>query len=179
MAADLAEVIDSLRREVNAPGEDLFPNATDDDWLGNLQDSFWDAMLDGLISPAAYTEADGVVSPIAPNTTEFSREFLQLVVFYAGVRIIRNYFSGMNSTFKAKAGPVEYETQKSATVVRDLLAELVRKRNILLLRLSDIGMSQSYYVDAVLARDESMAYGDTPFVGPSIHRVEGGYGRTF
>lgn len=179
MAVDLGDLVDSLKREVSPPGEDLFPNAVEDDYIGNLEDAFWDAMLDGLIDPARYTEADASVTPIAPNTTELSREYQQLVVFYAGIRIIRNFMLNMNSTFRAKAGPVEFETVRSATVVRDLLAELVRKRNIILLRLSDIGTSQSYYVDAILARDEAMAFGDTPYVGHTIRRIEGGYGRTY
>lgn len=67
--------------------------------------------------------------------------------------------------FKAKAGPVEYETQQAATLLRDLLAELQRKRAIVLDRLSETYATETFYIDAVRSRDEAMTYGEVDFVG--------------
>lgn len=158
MAVDLGDLIESLRREVSPPGEDLFPDATDDDYFGNLQDSFWDARLDGLLE--GYTESDGLVVPTS-GTTELTRDLQQLVVLYAGVRIVRNHLRALNTLFRSKAGPVEFETQKSAQVLKAILDELHARRNLVLTRLSDVGSVDSYYIDALIARDESLGYGDT------------------
>lgn len=158
MAVLLEDLIPSLQREVSPPGEDLFPDAIDDEWLGNLQDAFWDARLDGLLE--GFTEAEGVVSPMS-GTTDMTRDLQQLVVLYAGIRIVRNHLRALNTLFRAKAGPVEFETQKSANLLKGLLDELHARRNLVLTRLSDVGSVDSYYIDALVARDESLAYGDT------------------
>lgn len=162
MAIDLGELIEPLRREVSPPGEDLFPNASDDEFFGNLQDAFWDAKLDGLLTN--YTESDGLVSPIT-GTTELSREFQQLVVLYAGLRIVRNHLRSLNTVFRSKAGPVEFETQKSAQLLSGLLDELRTRRRLVLDRLADLGALDTYYIDAVIARDDSLRYGDSYWWG--------------
>ena len=148
MATDLSDLIDSLKREVNPPGSNLYPDANDDTWLGNLQDAFWEAYLDGLIT-STYAESDGLVTPDLP------KDLQQLLVFYAGYKIIRNTIRDLKTMFRSKAGPVEYEVQQSSSVFRDILAELSKKRSLLLQRLSDLGYADSYYVDAVIARTDS------------------------
>jgi len=151
VSVDLGELIPSLRREINPPGEDLFPNATNSEFLGNLVDGFWEAVLDGLIT--GYTvDEDGIITPVS-GSTDLGREIQQLVVFYAGFRILRNVLRNLNTKFRAKAGPVEYETAQSANTLRDILGELTNRRNILLSRLSDMGYTETYYIDSVMARD--------------------------
>lgn len=162
MAVDLGDLIESLQREVSPPGENLFPDATDDEWFGNLQDSFWDARLDGLLE--GYTEQDGQVTPISGDV-ELTRDLQQIVVLYAGIRIVRNHLRALNTLFRAKAGPVEFETQKSAQMLAGLLDELRERRRILLTRLGDMGVTDSFYIDALIARDESLRWGDTYWWG--------------
>ena len=158
MAVDLEDLIDPLTREVSPPGSDLFPNATDAEWTGNLSDGFWECILDGVIT--GYTESDGLVSP-SSGTEDLSRDLQQLIVFYAGFRIVRNQLRDVATLFRAKAGGVEYEKQQAATLLRALLDELTRKRTLLLDRLSDVGAVDSYYADAVADRSASISYGDT------------------
>lgn len=158
MAVALADLVDSLRREVSPPGEDLFPDAVDADFEGNLQDAFWEARLDGLLE--GYTESGGSVTP-SSGSTDLTRDLQQIIVLYAGVRIVRNHLRSLNTLFRSKAGPVEFETQKSAAVLKSLLDDLHSRRALVLARLSDVGSSDSYYIDALIARDESLAYGDT------------------
>lgn len=161
MAVDLFDLVEPLKREVSPPGEDLFPNATDDDYFGNLQDAFWDARLDGLLEE--YTESDGSITPIS-GSTDMTRDLQQVIVLYAGVRIVRNHLRALNTVFRSKAGPVEFETQKAASVLKALLDELRTRRNTVLSRLSDVGGVDSYYIDALLERDESIYYEDTYWV---------------
>lgn len=162
MSVDLGDLTDFLVAEVNVPGGDVFTGATEDDYLVRLQNAFWEATLDGLIT--GYTESDGVISPTS-GTTDLGRDLQQLVIFYAGISIVRNHLRSLNTAFRAKAGPVEYETQQAATVLRDLLTELQKKRAIILERLSETYATDTYYIDAVLARDAAFGAGDTSFVG--------------
>lgn len=162
MAVDLGDLIEPLRREVSPPGEDLFPNATDDEFFGNLQDAFWDARLDGLL--ANYTESDGLITTTS-GTGDIDRELQQLIVLYAGLRIVRNHLRALNTLFRSKAGPVEFETQKSATLLKGLLDELAMRRRLVLNRLADLGAVDSYYIDAIAAREESITWGDTWYWG--------------
>lgn len=164
MAVDLGDLIETLKREVAAPGaeETTFPDATEDIWLGNLQDAFWDARLDGMLKD--FTESDGLVTPIT-GTTDITRDLQQLVVLYAGIRIVRNSLRALNTVFRAKAGPVEFETQNSASVLKSLLDMLMERRHGVLLRLSDLGQVPSYYIDAVYGRELAISYGDTHWVG--------------
>lgn len=161
MAIDLGEFVESLKREISPPGENLFPDATDDDFLGNLQDAFWDAKLDGLLS--GYTEAEGAVSAIS-GTENIPRELVQLVIAYAGIRIVRNQLRSLNTLFRAQAGPVEFEQQKSAQLLKGLLDELRERRILVLARLGDMGLTSSYYIDSLVARDNSFAAGDAYWV---------------
>lgn len=162
MAIDLFELVESLRREVSPPGEDLFPNATDDDYLGNLQDAFWEARLDGLLE--GYTESDGTVEPTDSGGDDLTRDLQQLIVFYAGFKIVRNHLRSIKTMFRAQAGPVEFETQQSANVLKDLLLELKYKRDLVLTRLSDLGQVPTTYIDALVARDDSILFGDTYYI---------------
>lgn len=153
MAVDLSDLLDSVKREVSAPGLTQLPNATDADYLGNLQDGFWETVLDGLIS--GYTESDGIVNPVSGDT-DLPRDLQQLVVFYAGFRIVRNQLRDLKSTFRTKAGPVEYETQQAASVLVRILDDLKSKKSIILDRLSDTYSTNTVYIDALRARDEAM-----------------------
>lgn len=159
MSVDLSTLVELLQAEVDAPGTDSFPLAVEDDWVNQLRSAFWETVLDGITM--GYSETDGFVTPVAPVTDDLSREYQQLVIFYAGIRVIRNKLLSMGTMFRAKAGPVEYETQNSANVMKAVLDELTNKRNIILTRLSDLGSSNAYYVDMVISRDQSMSYGDS------------------
>ncbi len=163
MAVDLGDLVESLKREIASPGEyeATFPNSTDDSLVGSLSDAFWEARLDGLL--VGFVEGDGVVTPIT-GTTDLSRDLQQLIVFYAGYKILFNVLRGIQTSFRAKAGPVEFETQQSASALTEILKELKFRRNLLLTRLTEIGAIPSYYVDAYLSRDDSLRWGDTIFV---------------
>jgi hypothetical protein len=56
---------------------------------------------------------------------------------------------------------VKYETQQSAMVLRAILEELKQRRNLILERLSDIGVTATYYIDALMERESSIDHGFT------------------
>ena len=163
MAVELSELVPSLEREVTPPGETIYANATEDHWVGFLTDGFWEAVLDGLLG--GYTcDEDGLVTPVS-GTTDLSRDFQQVVVMYAGVRVVRTALLNSQSSFRAKAGPVEYETALSAQVLQALLTELQERRTRLLRRLMDDGLLPYFaYIDGVAARDYSLSMWETYYV---------------
>lgn len=164
MSVDLTDLIPSLKRQVSAPGEEetTFPDANDASWLGYLQDAFWECRLDGML--AGFDEANGFVDPTS-GTTDITRDLQALVILYAGIDIIVNQLRGINTLFRAQAGPVSFETQHSAQVLKGILDELKSRRDLVLIRLSDVGAVPSFYIDAVIGRDISIGYGLTNWVG--------------
>ena len=160
---DLSDLTDDMKSELSVPGVDSFTTATDAQWLSQLRNAFWETVLDGII--IGYQESDGVVSPIdASSSVPLARDLQQVIIYYAGLRILRNKMIDIKTKTKSVAGPVSFEVEQSATVLKGLFDELVTRRKIWLKRLSDIGSTDSHYVDAVIARSESLNYGDTWWV---------------
>lgn len=174
MAVDLSNLVELLQAEVDPPGDNSFPDAVETDWVNRLRNAFWETNLDGIIKK--YTEADGIITPLdTVNGTDLSMELQYLIIFYAGVAVVRNKIRTMGTAFRAKAGPVEFEQENSASVLKTIMDELVRKRNVILKRLSDLGNVDSIYVDMVISRDQSMGYGDTWFASYGASGNRGSY----
>lgn len=150
MAVDLFDLVDPLKRTVNSPGSDAFPNATDDDFGGYLTDAFWELRMLNMFSD--YTESDGLVTPIT-GSTDLPREQQQLIILYAAITIITNELKNLESVFRVKAGPAEFETQKSASLLKDVLAELQRRRLVVEQNLFAMGEITDTYIDSVWERD--------------------------
>ena len=89
------------------------------------------------------------------------RGVVQLVVLYAGFRIILNDFRNKRASFRAKAGPVEYETSQAATVLRDVLKAIQDKIKLVLANVSDYADGTSVAVfDSVIESSYAMATRD-------------------
>lgn len=146
MSADLNDFIPSLRREVNPPGSELFPNATEVMWLGYMTDAFWEARLDGFM-PQWTCDEDGLVEHLTDPDQEFPRYLIGLIVLYGGIRVLRNYIlnAGASSKFTAKAGPVEFNTESSAMVLAELLRQLAKRKEDLLDEIQNIPTPTFYF----------------------------------
>lgn len=163
MAVDLGDLIEDLRAEINPPGVDLYPTATDDDWINRLRNAFWEARIGGAF--IGYRESDGLIAPVS-GIDELPREQQQLIILYAGLNVVLADFRNTQSAFKAKAGPVEYETQRSATLLKGVL-DLLKTKLASALDAAINGPSWSgttAVFDSVIARTESIAWGDTWWV---------------
>lgn len=185
MAIQLFDLVEALRRSVSPPGTDLFPEATDDNFLGSLTDAFWEIRLYGLLTgweenaaarggPDAFGE--GIVTPIgviddtyddpegwAPE--DLPRELQQLIVVWAAYNIVLARLGALNTVFRAKAGPVEYETQNAATVLKTILDQLKVRLDGLIGEMRNAGKLDSFVLDAIVERTYAMASGDTWWVG--------------
>lgn len=163
MAVDLTdELVEAVKREVNPPGSDLFPNATDDDWLGQLRDSFWEAKLFGFFT--GYTESDGVIAPMS-GTTDLSRDHQALIVLFAGGRVIRNELKNTNTSFRAQAGSVEFEVQNSANLLIAILRDIRSKIDLAMATIGALNRTTVTYIDSLVGREDSLYYGDSFVAG--------------
>jgi hypothetical protein len=186
IVADLSNYIPNLQREVMDPtaaANTQFTSLTDDDWVGHLSDAFWEARLDGVLhgytcddNGIIYTVGTVVVPPAsatdlgppdpaqqyAVNTNMSwsadgqAREMVQLVILYASFRILRNMLRTIRTAFSASAGPTRFEYQQSASLLTEIMRDVVNRRNLILARLSDLGTTYVSVIDSVMARDESL-----------------------
>lgn len=161
MAVDLGDLVPYLQAAVSPPGNDLFADTVEDEWITRLANGFWNARLDGLL--AGYVESDGSITPTS-GTDDMSREMQQVIVFFSAYDTILLALRALNTQFKAVAGPVSFETQQSANLLKDIAEDLRERRNILLRRLSDMGSTSAYVIDSIIARQDSLMAQATTWV---------------
>lgn len=151
MAIDLAEdqYIDSLKRAVTPLGATAPTSVTPAQWLGYLTDAFWAAKLDGFMT--GYVEEDGEIVPES-GTTDLDRKYVALIVLYAGINILSLRILNTKSGFRAKAGPVEYEEQTSATMLAEMLKQLRATKDRILDELDELEATGVVYLDALSVR---------------------------
>jgi hypothetical protein len=175
---DLFDLVEPLKREVNPPGSNLFPDATDDSFLGSLTDAFWEVRLYGFLAgfeenvaarggPAEFGE--GKITPIGAavgydlpddySPDDLSRDLQQLVVLWAGWKIVLTRMSSINSVFRAKAGPVEYETQTAASVLKSVLDTLKSRIDYVLDNIATTGGNSVAILDSIMESTYSIAAG--------------------
>jgi hypothetical protein len=132
----LANLVPTLRRTVNPPGQDFYPGTGQAEWRGRLADAFWKARLNDFFSGYAINEDGSEVVPIDSTAEDLGREQQELIVQFAALTAIRNKILSLPTTSRAKAGPVETETQRSAAVLvqmlKDITAEMAETRHIVL-----------------------------------------------
>lgn len=152
-ATDLGDYISSLQREVTPLGTDPFSGVSNATWSAYMLDAFWEARLDGLL--VGYSaDPDGLVTLDADPTQGLPREYIALVVLYAGIRVLRNQILNTSATdkLKAKAGPVEFERESgaSATTLAEMLRQLRDTKNRIIEELD--GDTSVLYLDAFSTR---------------------------
>lgn len=133
MGTPITDLIPMLDREINVPNAPQI-TASAGQKLGYIEDGFWDARLSGLLKE--FTVADGAdLDPPGTTGTKYftdtatkaeglDQEFWMLIVIMAGFRLLRLRIMQLAVNFNAQAGPVSYEQQASATVLRALLDNL-------------------------------------------------------
>jgi hypothetical protein len=161
MAVDLFELVETLRRAVNPPGTDVFPNAQDEEFAGYLSDAFWEIRMLSMFEN--FTESDGLIAPLQ-GTDDLPRELQQLIVLYAAINIVTNELKNVEQSFRAKGGPAEFETTKSPLVLRAVLDELQRRRAVVEEHLLGMGTVTDAYIDSVISRTDAQLHGTSWWV---------------
>lgn len=165
MAIDLTDYVESLKREVIPLGSDLFAAVTPTQWVGYLTDAFWEARLHGFML-GYQADEDGLITPVA-GSTDLDLKYVALVVLYAGVKILRNKVLNTQTKFRAKAGPVEFEQESSATMLAEMLKQLAATKKQVLDELNEVGSTSVLVLDAFSTRIFSSAsyYGAPELAG--------------
>lgn len=147
-----------LDREINVPGTSGI-TASSGQKLGYIEDGFWDVRLSGMLKN--YTVALGETITPAQDTgkkyftdhgltnEDLDQQFWMMIVIFAGFRLLRLRIMQLAVNFTAEAGPVSYEQQASATVLRALLDNLQRRIDELKGLYSDEYSSTFYLMDGM------------------------------
>lgn len=154
MAVDLEELVPHLKAALNQPGVDAFTNATTNDWVLRLENAFWNARLDGLFGN--YRAEDGLIEPITGNE-DLPREQQQVLLIYSALDAVMAELRAVQSSFSAKAGPVEYSTSKSAPLLREVLITLRARLREIIGNLSSLADGDVAVLDAVIMRTDALA----------------------
>jgi len=152
MAVELRDYVESLKREIEPPGADLYPSVTETEWVGYLSDAFWEVRLDGFL-PAFQTQDEGPdieVVPVDPSGADITQRDMALVILYAGVKVLRNKILNMTTGLRAKAGPVEFEQEISANMLSEMLRQLKATKDRIIEDLDD--QTSVLYLDAYSTR---------------------------
>lgn len=166
MATLVSDLRAQLRRAINVPGFAQLPDITSTELDGYIKDGFWEGRLLGLLD--GYTQSDGTEFATPPGEViykssddgDLDMQFQQMVVLIASLKLIRLKILNLAINFKAKAGPVEYEQQASATTLRAILASMERQVAELKVLYSDlIGGGAFSYFDGELQRDQALLTG--------------------
>lgn len=126
MATDLgdADLRAQFKREVAPLGqfEALNPQVLDADITGALQDAFASAQLAGFFGDHTLYDWGDVEPDLTPRE-------IALVMAYAGVRHLKSHLLYLRSKATYEAGPVRYETEQAASVLKSILDEANKKLN--------------------------------------------------
>ena len=162
MAVDLVDLVPSLKAQVSPPGTDLFPNVTNTEWTTRLENAFWMARLDGLF--LNYRALDGNIEPLDDAGEDLDRASQQLVVLYAAMDIVLAELRNAQGSFRAQAGPVQFEQTRSAQLMRDILKAIQDRIKNVVGQLTSYAAAPVSAFDAVIARTESIGMGDVWWV---------------
>lgn len=182
MAVNLGDYLLSFQYEINPPGQNLYPNMTDDESLQRLIDAFWSLRLSGLdflagfscddngnILPQSTTPA-GIQNYIPTGwyedggSSDIGREIIQAIILFAHLKVLVAVMENANVSTTYRAGSVESSVSKSSSVYQASLKALMSQIDIVLTRLSDLGSTNVAVLDAVIDNTVSIACGETWWV---------------
>jgi hypothetical protein len=144
---DLSTLVEGLKREIAVPGEfdTTFPNTADSDLEATLGDAFAECQMDGFFSTMSLDTGTFVVTP------DLSAAGGALVIIYGSMRILRSYIRELGTRSLYEAGPVKYETERAASVLKEELVYLKERKASLIAQGKTSGR-QTYVYDGYFAR---------------------------
>lgn len=142
-----ADLVESLKRAVAPPGgyDDAFPNGDDDTLFAYLTDAFSEARLDRFFTNGTVDWVSGDFDPILSQGDGY------LVVLYAAINILSTQLRNMGASATYKAGPVEYSTSNSATVIKGQM-DALQARKLQLIKYRGASAGTPWFGDAYWGR---------------------------
>ncbi len=151
-----------LDREINIPNATQI-TASAGQKLGYIEDGFWDVRLSGMLdnftivdgseTDPALTAGKNYFTDISSKSKDLDQQYWMMIIIFAGFRLLRLRIMELAVNFTAEAGPVSYEQQASATVLRALLDSLQARVNELKSVYSDQYNSVFMLMDGVAQRE--------------------------
>ena len=135
------------------PGEfdTYFPDTLDTDLTPALGDGFAQAQLEGWFGDMTLDTDTWTVTP------DLSLAGGQLVVCFAGYRMVRGRLLNMTVSERYQAGTAQYETTRSSMVLRDLLKEYRTRIDDLTTKATRA--TTAYVIDAYINRSAVSDWG--------------------
>lgn len=160
---DLADLIPALKIEISSPGSTEFDAVTDGEWNQRLSNAFWEAHNDDLVPQ--WVEEEFVVSHRRKPELTFPRNLQQVVLTYAEIAVLRSQLKDWYTVERMKSGPVEYEIQRSAQVLTELLKDAQARLDKLVENLADSGAITTYVLNNYVTRQSAIGVGYGVWVG--------------
>jgi hypothetical protein len=157
---DLVDVVPSLRNVIARPGTfaTLFPETTEADLVDVLRDGLAECHLEGILLDHTSDEF-GLVDP------DLDSGQAAMVLLFAGARLVRAELLNRASHKKYVAGPVSFEEDQSAQILKDILAGMAEQKTRMIATWSQTSAAGSIFAmaDAYVVRsmENGLAYGFT------------------
>lgn len=169
---DLSDAaVDQLKRAVATPGDfdSFYPNTTDDDVLGALQDAFAECQLDGFFLTGFTVDLNaGTVDP------DLTLAQIRLVVIYAAINIIRVELMNRKNKQHYQAGTAVSETETSSNILTAILKQLADQKQRILTQAYNYGAGRAFEMaDAYVVRATDNYLGNG-YV-PDLYQAEYGW----
>lgn len=147
MSTPLTDLLPMFNREIDIPGATQFATVSAGAKLGYIEDGFWDVRLCGMLGSYTVALGEDITPPETTGVKYFTdqdltgesleQKFWMMITIFAGFRLLRLKIMQLAVNFTAEAGPVSYEQQASATVLRALLDNLQNRIDQLKVQYSD------------------------------------------
>lgn len=153
----IEDLIPFAKSEVNGPGG-AFVDADDDEWTTAIVNAFWTARMWGYFEGFAVDADMEEISHISTDA-EFPRALGQIIVKFVGMNALETKLANTPTSKRAKAGEVETETQRGASLLVELLKQKRRELEQLNEQLLEQFPALSGFVDLVLVRQDQALSG--------------------
>jgi len=194
MSVDLNDYQQNFLFAISPPGQaiqggtGIFANISATEIVGRLGDAFWTMRIQGMDFLGAWNcSDDGLITPrtgsigntlqylpsewivdgtidAATGLPDLGRQIVQGIILFAAYKCVQMQLINLKTSTAYKAGPVSAEVSQSATVLQTTLRILTAEIDIMLSRLSDLGMTTVECFDAVMNVTRNEGLGDAWWV---------------
>lgn len=168
-----------------------YVNMTETEIVGRLVDAFWSWRMAGMDFLAGYScTSDGIISPrtdyagngsytgqylpeawwtdgstdLLTGLPDLGRQIVQAIIIWAAYKSVQTQLLNLKTATRYSVSGVSAETQQAATVLQGILKTLTAEIDIVLSRLSDVGMTTVTVFDAVMNVTRNEGLGDSWWV---------------
>lgn len=153
--SDINALVPALKRAVAGTGDfaKLFPEATDELLVGQLEDGLGAVQLDGYLGSFVIDFDAATITP------DLSQPQGALLVLYASIRMIQADIRNRKNRVHYEAKGNVFEEEQSASVLVEILKDLRETRERFLLKARTAGLATAFYMTDLAFVKELREYG--------------------